>query len=403
MAGYLPYGTQIPFPQTYVPTSYVSASLPVTASAGSSGCGWMEHHSHDGRKYYYNVLTQQTTWEKPQELKTAAELVLSNCTWKEFKSENGKAYYYNEATKQSTWVKPQELIDAESQAEQTAGYASSVVSAPADTMNIPSLATTPHTPATPQDESKRPPEPSAMEKAMLATLASFEANKDDTISVPPPPPPPPPPTDQSKVLEKAEETDEEDLAPEPPRAPPVMIQQTEPDEYKTRGAMAEGLRRLFRDCNVPGSSTWEQAVKLISNDPRYNLLKSFNEKKQIFNVYKTQRLKEEKEEQRIKAKKAKEDLERFILQHPKIHSTMSYRRVDQVLSDAREWTVVPDRDRREIFDDIMQEIAKRERDEAKVMRKRNIRVFNDILKEMSPLTYRTTWSEAQQMLLDNTK
>lgn len=35
------------------------------------------------------------------------------------------------------------------------------------------------------------------------------------------------------------------------------------------------------------------------------------------------------------------------------------------------------------------------------MRKRNIKVFNEILDSMPSLTYRTTWSEAQQMLLDN--
>lgn len=44
--------------------------------------------------------------------------------------------------------------------------------------------------------------------------------------------------------------------------------------------------------------------------------------------------------------------------------------------------------------DILQE-------EAKALRKRNIKVFSEILDSMPSLTYCTTWSEAQQMLLDN--
>ena len=35
------------------------------------------------------------------------------------------------------------------------------------------------------------------------------------------------------------------------------------------------------------------------------------------------------------------------------------------------------------------------------MRKRNISVFNEILDSMPTLTNQTTWSEGQQMLLDN--
>ena len=40
-------------------------------------------------------------------------------------------------------------------------------------------------------------------------------------------------------------------------------------------------------------------------------------------------------------------------------------------------------------------------EETKSLRKRNIKVFNEILDSMPNLTFCTTWSEAQQMLLDN--
>ncbi|KAA3676457.1 pre-mRNA-processing factor 40 [Paragonimus westermani] len=399
MAGYHSYTAGFSHP--YAPVAYLPTAIPTATATTApvptmtSESQWVEHSSHDGRKYYYNVVTHQTTWEKPQELKTTRELILTNCPWKEFKSETGKPYYFNEHTKQSVWVKPQELTDAELQAE-----AAAVVPTTLDSKDISlPLLGTPCTPVTPKDDAGKPPEPSAIEKAMLATLGSFDvstANNTDNIPIPPPPS-----TDVSsdvKVEKPVAEDSDRTYSSRNSRSSPAPMH-----EYKTRGEMAEGLRRLFRDCNVPGGATWEQALKLIVVDPRYSFLKNFSEKKQIFNVYKTQRLKEEKEEQRLRAKQAKEDLERFLLRHTKLHSTMSYRKVDQLLSDAREWTVVPDRDRRELFEDVMQLISKRERDEAKVLRKRNVKVFREILRGMLNLTFRTTWSEAQQMLLDNTK
>ncbi|CAH8853167.1 unnamed protein product [Trichobilharzia szidati] len=373
----------------FVPNPVTSVSQ---LSAVQINAGWVEHHSHDGRKYYFNTYTHQTTWEKPQELKTQREKILFNSPWKEFKSENGKPYYYNEITKQSVWVKPQELIDAENQAAACTPTSNNSIPEPPN--GIPPV--TPCTPATPKEDISKPPEPSEIERAMKATLASFEASDAATASIPIPLPP-------DKLDDSEEESDEEKPVNNSQSATTVPPATQAVPEYKTRAEMAEGLRRLFRDCNVPGASTWEQALKLISGDPRYAVLKTFNEKKQIFNVYKTQRLKEEREEQRIRIKRAKEDLEKYLLKCNKLHSTMSYRRVDQLLSDTKEWTDVPDRDRREIFEDVMQEIGKREREEAKILRKRNIRVFNEILSEMLDLTYRTTWSEAQQMLLDNTR
>ena len=84
----------------------------------------------------------------------------------------------------------------------------------------------------------------------------------------------------------------------------------------------------------------------IVSDPRYAALRQLNEKKQAFNAYKTQRAKEEKvgawrqsrskmschccvvflqEEQRMRVKQAKEDLEQFLLTTKKMNSTIKYR------------------------------------------------------------------------------
>lgn len=42
--------------------------------AAKSKSIWTEHKSPDGRTYYYNTLTKQSLWEKPDELKTPTEV-----------------------------------------------------------------------------------------------------------------------------------------------------------------------------------------------------------------------------------------------------------------------------------------------------------------------------------------
>jgi len=51
----------------------------------------------------------------------------------------------------------------------------------------------------------------------------------------------------------------------------------------------------------------------------------------------------------LRAKKAKEDLEEFLLHNDRITSTLKYYRCDEMFSDATVWSSVPENDRREIF------------------------------------------------------
>ena len=51
-----------------------AAPLPAAAAAAAGGAAaapksaWTEHTAPDGRKYYFNAQTKQSTYEKPQEL-----------------------------------------------------------------------------------------------------------------------------------------------------------------------------------------------------------------------------------------------------------------------------------------------------------------------------------------------
>ncbi|GFO50262.1 pre-mRNA-processing factor 40-like protein a [Plakobranchus ocellatus] len=364
-----PNPANIPTPMSAVPPQMYSgldqASPVASPGQDKQKSAWGEHKAPDGRVYYYNSVTKESSWEKPAELKTPQEKMLAQCPWKEYKSDAGKTYYHNSVTKESRWTKPKELEELESMITASAAAAQAAGS-PSVTKSEPS---------------------SAIEQAMQATLASIELPPPASVMTPP----------QQVVPELPKDSS---------REPSVDVEKEEAPKkevyvFKNKKEAIEAFKCLLKEKEVPSNVTWENAMKLIINDPRYGALKHLNEKKQAFNEYKTQRAKEEKDEQRLRAKQAKEDLEQFLINNEKMNSSIRYWKADTIFGEEEAWKAVSERDRRDLFDDVVHLIAKREKEEAKVLRKRNIKVFSEILDSMPSLTFTTTWSEAQQMLLDN--
>ncbi|KAG8182480.1 hypothetical protein JTE90_020398 [Oedothorax gibbosus] len=330
---------------------------------------WTEHKAPDGRIYFYNHVTKQSSWEKPDELKSQSELLLSQCPWKEYKSETGRIYYHNIQTKESRWTIPKELEDLKNMAaakdEESASTAAK--SSPIAAVSSPAKV------GSPAVASPLPDSGQSIAHIQLPSSA-----------------PPDTPMEQGET-DKNEDATEEQADPNKPLV------------FKDKKEAYEAFKDLLKEKNVPSNASWEQALKLIVNDHRYGTLKKLNEKKQAFNAYKTQRGKEEKEEQRLRAKKAKEELEVFLQNCDKMHSNIRYRKALEIFGDLEVWRAVPDRERKEVYEDVVFYVAKREKEEAKALRKRNMKVLSHVLDSMTSVTFKTTWSDAQQLLLDNTQ
>jgi len=91
---------------------------------------------------------------------------------------------------------------------------------------------------------------------------------------------------------------------------------------------------------IHSSATWEQASKIICRDPRFKVFEKNNERKQAFNAYKIQKQKDEREEARQKTKKAKEDLESFLLNNEKMTSITKYYRCEEMFGSMEVWRSV---------------------------------------------------------------
>ncbi|XP_066114008.1 pre-mRNA-processing factor 40 homolog B isoform X2 [Saccopteryx bilineata] len=369
-----------------VPVTAATAPGADTASSAVAGTGplralWSEHVAPDGRIYYYNADDKQSVWEKPSVLKSKAELLLSQCPWKEYKSDTGKPYYYNNQSKESRWTRPKDLDDLEALVKQEA---------------MGKQQQQPQTlqPQPPQPQPEPPPVPPGPIPVPMGLLEPEPGGSEDC--------------DVSDAAQPLEQQPEEGPSSSRQHQPPQQEEEEskpEPERsglsWSNREKAKQAFKELLRDKAVPSNASWEQAMKMVVTDPRYSALPKLSEKKQAFNAYKAQREKEEKEEARLRAKEAKQTLQHFLEQHERMTSTTRYRRAEQTFGELEVWAVVPERDRKEVYDDVLFFLAKKEKEQAKQLRRRNIQALKSILDGMSSVNFQTTWSQAQQYLMDN--
>uniref|UniRef100_A0A452H0H4 Pre-mRNA-processing factor 40 homolog A n=1 Tax=Gopherus agassizii TaxID=38772 RepID=A0A452H0H4_9SAUR len=314
--------------------------------------------------------SKQSTWEKPDELKSKAELLLSQCPWREYKSDTGKSYYYNSQSKESRWTKPRDLDELEGKGGGSPGSWGAGQPHPREPPG-PS-------PGIPPVGERRGRQPFPRDPPCRGAIVA------EPSGTPPSSPAcaPPPLLLQLPGVQPPEE--EEGGAGERCTC-----------NWSTKDEAKLAFKELLKDKPVRASNPAQPVWSVPSALPK------LSEKKQAFNAYKAQREKEEKEEARLRAKEAKEELQRFLEQHERMSSITRYRKAEQMFGEQEVWAVVPERDRKEIYDDVLFFLAKKEKEHAKQLRKRNIQALKNILDSMSNVSFQTTWSEAQQYLMDN--
>merc|ERR1712037_717869 len=136
-----------------------------------------------------------------------------------------------------------------------------------------------------------------------------------------------------------------------------------------------------KEFEMVADTSFEEFATIVCEDKRSASLDAGNVKL-TFNAYKIQKQKEEKEEARLLAIKNKADLEQFLMSTERMASTVKYYRCEEIFMDIPLWKSVPDAERREIYLDVVHNLSKKEKEEAKVLRKKNQTRLANILDQM---------------------
>uniref|UniRef100_A0A1J3DVY8 Pre-mRNA-processing protein 40A n=1 Tax=Noccaea caerulescens TaxID=107243 RepID=A0A1J3DVY8_NOCCA len=388
-----------------------------------SASDWQEHTSADGRKYYYNKQTKQSSWEKPLELMTPLERADASTVWKEFTTAEGRKYYYNKVTKESKWTIPEDLKLAREQAELASAKRSlseagstPVSHIAASSSDVAASATV--TSVVPSTSSTFPGHSSSPIPAGLATPATR-------------PPPVAPVTPTSAAASDTEATamnldnlpsqgadDSNDGAPpqnneaenkemlvngkgnRTPAGDKANVE--EPMVYATKQEAKAAFKSLLESVNVQSDWTWEQATKEIVHDKRYGALRTLGERKQAFNEYLGQRKKVEAEERRKRQKKAREEFVKMLEECEELSSSMKWSKAMSLFEDDERFKAVErPRDREDLFDNYIVELGRKEREKAVEEHRQNMSEYRKFLETCDYIKACSQWRKIEDRLEDD--
>ncbi|CAN8258741.1 unnamed protein product [Cochlearia groenlandica] len=411
---------------------------------------WVEHNSADGKRYFFNKRTKQSTWEKPVELMTIFERADAKTDWKEHSSPDGRKYYYNKVTKQSTWTMPEEMKIAREQAEKASVQgrdAEGIIDAPkllshSDTATASALTGLPSqnlSTLSTSDASEKLALTSGLKQADAVPESSSPVENDDQVQMI---------ADKASQVCDTAETDDPsatmmitsaatlvdkdkitaensgdsiDISAEntnqgsgarPKERQQHVVEservnsqseekqsQQENSSYSSKLEAVDAFKSLLKSVNVGSDWTWEQAMREIINDKRYGALRTLGERKQAFNEYLHQIRRAAEEEKFNRQKKRYEDFKIMLEECVELTPSTRWSKAVAMLEDDERFKVVErEKDRRNIFEDHLTDLKEKERVKALEDRKRNIFEYRRFLESCNFIKPNSQWRKVQDRL-----
>uniref|UniRef100_A0A4W3JXE6 Transcription elongation regulator 1 n=1 Tax=Callorhinchus milii TaxID=7868 RepID=A0A4W3JXE6_CALMI len=286
----------------------------------------------------------------PPQVTLASSIGLPSLEWTEYKTGDGKTYYYNNRTLESTWERPRELREKDKEMEK-----------PREMCKEPSE---PEPMEMEEEDTKEdhPKEKKEEPKEEILTEEEKAAQKAKPVATTPVPGTPwcvvwtgdervfyYNPTTRLSMWDRPDElvgrADVDKIIQEPPhkkstedekkqlgersKLGPIAVYDPKDPESEKEAAMEaeikaareraivplEARMKQFRDMllerGVSAFSTWEKELHKIVFDPRYLLLNP-KERKQVFDQYVKTRAEEERKEKKNKLQQSKEDYKKLL-------------------------------------------------------------------------------------------
>ncbi|XP_041444658.1 transcription elongation regulator 1 isoform X1 [Xenopus laevis] len=386
----------------------------------------------------------------PQVALAASPATLARVTilteWSEYKTADGKTYYYNNRTLESTWDKPQELKEKEFEKIKEPTKPETVIKEepqPMDTEDeIPKEEPPKEIKEEPKEEEMTEEEKAAQKARPVATtpipgtpwcvvwtgdervffynpttrLSMWDrpedligrADVDKIIQVPPHKRGM---EDGKKYYKEDQDSAEDANDDEPIKAKKRKKDDPEADKETAMEAEIKAAReraivpldsrmKQFRDMllerGVSAFSTWEKELHKIVFDPRYLLLNP-KERKQVFDQYVKTRAEEERKEKKNKSMQAKDDFKK-MMEDAKINPRATFSEFGgKHAKDARFKAIEKMKDRETLFNEYMVAARKKEKEDSKNKGEKVRSDFFDLLSSLH-LEGQSRWSKIKDKI-----
>ncbi|XP_031427816.1 transcription elongation regulator 1 isoform X5 [Clupea harengus] len=356
---------------------------------------WSEYKTMDGKTYYYNNRTLESTWEKPLELREKDKEADKSKERQAVEDSEDVDMADQEVTVQPKVEIKEEPKDEEmSEAEKAAQRAKPVASNP-----IPG---TPWCVVWTGDDQVFFYNPTSRISLWdrPAELVG-RADVDKYIQEPPHKKTPedgPKPVVTREIKEEEPAREESGEEEEPVQAKRKKKEEVKEADLEKEAALEAELKAAreravmpldvrmtqFRDMllerGVSAFSTWEKELHKIVFDPRYLLLNS-KERKQVFDGYVKTRAEEERKEKKNKLMQSKEDF-RKMMEDSKLHVRTTFSEfAGKHARDSRFKAIEKMKDRETIFVEFMTALRKREKEDTKNRAEKVKQDFFDLLSD----------------------
>ncbi|NXP10520.1 TCRG1 regulator, partial [Thinocorus orbignyianus] len=352
------------------------AASPASLAGAAAVSEWTEYKTADGKTYYYNNRTLESTWEKPQELKEKEKMEEKI---KEPIKEPSEEPLPMETEEEEPKEEPiKELIKEEPKEEELTEEEKAAQKAkPVATTPIPG---TPwcvvwtgdervffYNPTTrlsmwdrPDDLIGRadvdkiiqePPHKKGMEEGKKLTREEHESAEDAN-------------EDEPIKIKKRKKDDNKDMDSEKEAAMEAEIKAARERAIVPLEARMKQFKDMLLERGVSAFSTWEKELHKIVFDPRYLLLNP-KERKQVFDQYVKTRAEEERKEKKNKIMQAKEDFKK-MMEEAKINPRTTFSEfAAKHAKDSRFKAIEKMKDREALFNEFITAARKKEKEDSK--------------------------------------
>ncbi|KAJ6783532.1 hypothetical protein PWT90_10762 [Aphanocladium album] len=332
---------------------------------------WAEHHTPDGRAYYYNSATQVTQWTKPEDMMTPAERALSSQPWKEYTAEGGRKYWYNTETKQSSWEMPDAFKAALGQ------------------NGVPAAAPYNQGSAHSGHDSHR----DSRDGRDGRDGRDYRDQRDDRDR-----------RDRGDHRDRRDYRDRDSYAdarqlaaPIDPKIKAFVPANDEPD-YATLEEAEAAFAKLLRRSGVQPDWSWEQAIRASAKDPQFRAIKDPKDRRAAFEKYCQDVVTQDKERAAERMTKLRADFETMLKRHPEITHYTRWKTARPIIEGETIFrSTSNENERRHLFEEYIQGLRRAHKEQQSNLRKSAMDGLLDLLPKLNLKAY-TCWSEAQNIL-----